>query len=388
MTESTAAIIVAAGRGTRAGPGQPKQWRLLAGRPMLAWTLDAFRTAGLTRLILVIHPDDHPLAEPLLRQGEMLVTGGADRASSVRNALEALSNAPPARVLIHDAARPLISQEVIQGVLDALAYTQGAAPALPVIDALWRGEDGQVQDTARRDGLFRAQTPQGFHYAAIRAAHHAHQGPAADDVEIARAAGLSVTITQGSEDNFKLTYASDFARAAQILGMRQGQMMDIRLGNGYDVHRFTTGDGCWLCGVLVPHERALDGHSDADVGMHALTDAIYGALAAGDIGRHFPPSDPQWKGAASHIFLRHAVDLAAKHGYRIANCDVTLVCERPKIGPHADAMRTALADIIGCDRDRVSVKATTSERLGFTGREEGIAALATACLIGPGKDTA
>ena len=382
MTERLAAIIVAAGRGTRAGPGGPKQWRRLAGRPVLAWTLDAFRKAGIARLVLAIHPEDRAQAEALLRPGEIAVTGGADRAASVRAALEALSDSPPDLVLIHDGARPLVSRAVIAGVITALQDSEGAAPALPVIDALWRGQDGLVQDTAPRDGLYRAQTPQGFHFAAILNAHRAHSGPAADDVEIARAAGISVAITPGCEDNFKLTYAPDFARAARLIGAGTGpQNMDIRLGNGYDVHRFTAGEGCWLCGVLVPHDRALQGHSDADVGMHALTDAIYGALAQGDIGRHFPPSDPQWKGAASHIFLRHAVDLAASMGFRISNCDVTLVCERPRIGPHAAAMQEKLSEITGLDVTRISVKATTSERLGFTGREEGIAALATACLI-------
>jgi len=197
-------------------------------------------------------------------------------------------------------------------------------------------------------------------------------------VEVARAAGLPVTIVTGSEDNLKLTYPADFARAEALL---KGRAMDIRLGNGYDVHAFTDGDHCWLCGVKVPHSKGLLGHSDADVGMHALTDAIYGALAEGDIGRHFPPSDPQWKGAASEIFLRHAVELAATRGFRISNCDVTLVCERPKIGPHAGAMQAALAAIMGLEPGRISVKATTSERLGFTGREEGIAAIATACLV-------
>jgi 2-C-methyl-D-erythritol 4-phosphate cytidylyltransferase/2-C-methyl-D-erythritol 2,4-cyclodiphosphate synthase len=267
-------------------------------------------------------------------------------------------------------------------VLAALEQAQAAAPALAVVDALWRGTPTDiVAHSVSRDGLFRAQTPQGFGFATILSAHRAHNGDAPDDVEIARAAGTPVVITAGSEDNLKLTYPADFARAERLLCERDAGMTDIRLGNGYDVHAFTDGDGCWLCGVKVPHHRALLGHSDADVGMHALTDAIYGALAEGDIGRHFPPSDPQWKGAASHIFLRHAVALAAERGYRVANCDVTLICERPKIGPHAGAMQAALAEIMGLEVGRISVKATTSERLGFTGREEGIAAIATACLV-------
>jgi 2-C-methyl-D-erythritol 4-phosphate cytidylyltransferase/2-C-methyl-D-erythritol 2,4-cyclodiphosphate synthase len=253
---------------------------------------------------------------------------------------------------------------------------------LAVTDALWRGSGGLVAGTQPRDGLYRAQTPQGFHYQALVAAHAAHPGGAADDVEVARAAGLRVVITPGHEDNLKITTPEDFARAERIL-QKQGLGMDIRLGNGYDVHRFGDGDHVMLCGVRVPHGRGLVGHSDADVGMHAVTDAIYGALAMGDIGRHFPPSDPQWKGAASHIFLRHAVGLAAEHGFRISNIDCTLVCEYPKIGPHAAAMQAEMAAIMGLEGSRVSVKATTSERLGFTGREEGIAALATATLVKP-----
>lgn len=373
---TTAAVIVAAGRGSRAGGDVPKQWQMLAGRPVLAHTIDAFRTQ-VERIVVVIHPDDRARAEPVAA-GCDLVVGGATRDQSVRNALEALSGSEVGHVLIHDGARPLVSPAVIGRVLAALAMHPGAAPALPVTDALWRGAEGLVAGTQDRGGLWRAQTPQGFRFDAILAAHRAHLGTAADDVEVARAAGLDVAIVEGEEANLKLTFAADFVRAEAIL---KGRGMDVRLGNGYDVHAFTEGDGVWLCGVKVPHGRALLGHSDADVGMHALTDAIYGALAEGDIGRHFPPSDPQWKGAASHIFLRHAADLMRARGYALANCDVTLVCERPKIGPHAAAMQAALAEIMGVDAGRVSVKATTSERLGFTGREEGIAALATACLV-------
>ncbi len=382
MRQDIATIIVAAGRGTRAGGDLPKQWQMLAGQLVLAWTLQALRAAGLVRLVLVVHADDLERVRALDLSGVQVVTGGATRTASVRAALEALAAAPPARVLIHDGARPFVSADVVAGVLAALDTASAAAPALAVVDALWRGSDsGQVAHPVSRDGLFRAQTPQGFDFAVILSAHRAHAGDAPDDVEIARAAGLGVAITAGSEDNLKLTYPADFARAERLLRERTTPVTDIRLGNGYDVHAFTEGDGCWLCGVKVPHDRALLGHSDADVGMHALTDAIYGALAEGDIGRHFPPSDPQWKGAASHIFLRHAVALAATRGYRVANCDVTLICERPKIGPHAGAMQAALAEIMGLEVGRISVKATTSERLGFTGREEGIAAIATACLV-------
>ena len=237
---------------------------------------------------------------------------------------------------------------------------------------------GLVSGTVDRAGLYRAQTPQAFRFAPILAAHRTHLGGALDDVEVALAAGLDVAIVEGDDSNLKLTYPGDFARAEAIL---KGRKMDVRMGNGYDVHAFCPGDHVWLCGVRVPHSKGLLGHSDADVGMHALTDAIYGALAEGDIGRHFPPSDPQWKGAASHIFLAHAIALARSRGFDLGNCDVTLVCEHPKIGPHALAMQAELARIMAVDPGRVSVKATTSERLGFTGREEGIAALATATLV-------
>ncbi|PYF13096.1 2-C-methyl-D-erythritol 2,4-cyclodiphosphate synthase [Rhodobacter viridis] len=377
---TVAVIIVAAGRGTRAGEGLPKQWRDLAGRPVLAQTVEAF--AGVGRILVVLHPDDMGLGMDLLGGSVVLVAGGATRSESVKNALEALEGSDVTRVLIHDGARPLVPASVTAAVLSALDTTPGAAPALPVTDALWRGENGLVAGTQDREGLYRAQTPQGFRFPDILAAHRAHPGGAADDVEVARHAGLSVAIVPGHEDNLKITYAPDFARAEAILRERKGLTMDVRLGNGYDVHAFCEGDHVWLCGVKVPHTKALLGHSDADVGMHALTDAIYGALAEGDIGRHFPPTDPQWKGAASWIFLEHAAKLAKSKGFRIGNADVTLICERPKVGPHAIAMAAELARIMDVEPSRVSVKATTSERLGFTGREEGIASIATVTLIG------
>ena len=371
-----AAIITAAGRGSRAGDGPPKQWRALAGDSVLARSIRAF--AAFPRIVVTLAPEDMARGVEELSGPVTLIAGGATRSESVRAALESLEGSGVTHVLIHDGARPLVPAEVIAGVVDALqAGAPAAAPALPVTDALWRADDGRVTAAASREGLFRAQTPQGFALDAILAAHRAHPQGAADDVELALAAGVPVTVTPGDEDNLKLTYAPDFARAERILGAK----MDIRLGNGYDVHAFTAGDHVWLCGVRIPHDKALLGHSDADVGMHALTDAIYGALAQGDIGRHFPPSDPQWKGAESHIFLRHAAGLAGQMGYRISNADVTLICERPKIGPHAQAMMQRLAEITGIAPDRISVKATTSERLGFTGREEGIAAIATATLI-------
>lgn len=375
---TTAAIIVAAGRGLRAGGGVPKQWRPLGGVPVAARALAAFRAAGIGRLVLVHHPDDRAEAEAAAGDAR-LVQGGATRSESVRAALEALDGSGVERVLIHDAARPLVPQAVIARVVDALATHAAAAPGLPVTDALWRGREGFVEATVDRGGLWAAQTPQGFRFAAILAAHRAHPGGAADDVEVARAAGLAVAIVPGAAENLKITRPEDFARAERLLG----GPMDIRTGTGFDVHAFGPGDHVMLCGVAVPHGRGLAGHSDADVGMHALTDAIYGALADGDIGRHFPPSDPQWKGAASEIFLSHAAARARERGFRLSNCDVTLVCEGPRIGPHAGAMQARLAAILGIEPGRVSIKATTSERLGFTGREEGIAALASVTLVAP-----
>ncbi|WP_313137345.1 bifunctional 2-C-methyl-D-erythritol 4-phosphate cytidylyltransferase/2-C-methyl-D-erythritol 2,4-cyclodiphosphate synthase [Paracoccus jeotgali] len=370
-----AVIITAAGRGTRLG-GEPKQWRDLGGDSVLARSIAAFD--GFSRIIVVLHPDDMARGVAELSGRVTLIAGGATRSDSVRAGLLALSGSGVRHVLIHDGARPLVSAAVIAGVVSALqAGGQAAAPALAVTDALWRGEDARVTGTQPREGLFRAQTPQGFALDAILAAHRAFPEGAADDVELALRAGIEVAITPGDEDNLKLTYGPDFDRARRILG----DAMDIRLGNGFDVHAFAEGDQVVLCGVRLPHERGLAGHSDADVGMHALTDAIYGALAEGDIGRHFPPSDPQWRGADSAVFLRHAVALAGERGFRIGNADVTLICEFPKIGPHARAMQDRLAEITGTDADRISVKATTSERLGFTGRGEGIACIATVTLL-------
>lgn len=371
-----ATIIVAAGRGTRAGGAVPKQWRRLAGRRVADWSFAAFRDhPRVGRVVVVLHPDDMGQVEGL--EGAIIATGGASRDASVAAGLEALAPDAPDLVLIHDVARPLVTPEVIDRVIAALDEAPGAAPALAITDALWTGADDRVTGTRERAGLYRAQTPQGFRFAAILAAHRAHPGGAADDVEVARHAGLDVAIVRGDERNLKITGPEDFARAENMMRER----MDIRMGLGYDVHAFEPGEACILCGVAVPHDRKLKGHSDADVGMHALTDAIYGALAQGDIGQHFPPSEPEWKGAASDIFLRHAIGLAREMGYELSNCDVTLICERPKIGPHAGAMRAELARIMEVDPDTVSVKATTSERLGFTGREEGIAAQALATLV-------
>ncbi len=375
---TTAAIIVAAGRGTRAGGEEPKQWQTIAGCRVIDRTVGTF--AGLKELdhiVLVLHPDDldrYPASDRI-----PVVTGGETRMQSVRNGLEFLADAGIDHVLIHDVARCCTKSGHILSVLHALQNgpKKAVAPALPVTDALWRGVEGRVTGTQDRTGLYRAQTPQGFDFNTILAAHQAHSGTASDDVEVALAAGIEVHILPGDEDNLKITTAEDFMRAEKILE----NQMDIRVGSGYDVHRFGPGDHVVLCGVVIPFERGLQGHSDADVGLHALTDAIYGALAEGDIGRHFPPSDPQWKGAESHIFLRHAVDLAHVKGYVISNLDITLICEQPKVTPHAEAMILALSSVTGLAPDRISVKATTTERLGFTGRAEGIAAQATATLV-------
>ncbi len=373
---TTAALIVAAGRGRRAGGDLPKQWQDLAGKTVLHHSVEAM-SRHCDIVAIVIHPDDQDLLATTELTPDIIVHGGATRDASVRAGLEALQTHAPQHVLIHDGARPLVPAEVVQAVKDALQTHKGAAPALPVTDALWTGKGDLVTGVQDRDGLYRAQTPQGFHFDAILAAHANRDTPAADDVQVARDAGLDVAIVQGHEDNIKITSPGDHARAEQI--MRSA--MDIRLGNGFDVHKFGPGDHVWLCGVKVAHNHALVGHSDADVGMHAVTDAIYGALGQGDIGQHFPPSDPQWKGAESHIFLRHAVALAGAHGLKVSNVDCTLICEFPKIGPHQGAMKDALADIMGLPADRISVKATTSETLGFTGRGEGIASLATVTLV-------
>ncbi len=370
-----AGIIVAGGRGTRLG-GAPKQWRPVGGRPLAEHAVRGLAAAGLAPLILVHPSDETEEARRIL--GVRLVPGGATRADSVRQGLEALAADPPDAVLIHDAARPCLSPALVARVVEALRHHDGAAPAVPVTDALWRGA-AQVEAAVPRDGLWRAQTPQGFRFVPILAAHRAHSGEAADDVEVARAAGLHVAIVPGEEDNLKVTHPGDLERAARILEAR----MEVRTGHGYDVHAFGPGDLVMLCGVPVPHDRGLLAHSDGDVGLHALTDAILGALAAGDIGQHFPPSDPRWKGAASLQFLEHARHLASEAGFRVTHADVTLVCEAPKIGPHAPAMKATVAGALGLSPDAVSVKATTSERLGFTGRREGIAALATATLVRP-----
>ncbi len=372
------AIIVAAGRGLRAGGDVPKQWQAVAGKPVLAWTLNRFLNhPEITNIVLVTHPDDAARLAALNLPGRVTTTHGGDtRAASVLNGLAA---AMGDIALIHDVARPCVTDQIISDVIHATRDTGAAAPALQVTDALWQG-DTHVTGTQDRSGLYRAQTPQGFVLAKILKAHQQFQGVAADDVEVARAAGTTVKIVPGDENNLKITTANDFARAQTLL---EAPMIDVRTGNGFDVHRFGEGDHVMLCGVAIPHDRGLQGHSDADVGLHTITDAIYGALGEGDIGQHFPPSDPQWKGAESHIFLTHAVQLAKSKGFTLTHVDCTLICEHPKIGPHTSTLRAKLQTLLGIDLDRISVKATTSERLGFTGRGEGIACMATATLVKP-----
>jgi 2-C-methyl-D-erythritol 4-phosphate cytidylyltransferase/2-C-methyl-D-erythritol 2,4-cyclodiphosphate synthase len=373
----TAGVIVAAGRGERLGGVIPKQYLRLGAGTVLGRAVAALLAhPGLDPVQVVIHPADRALYDAALPPDPRLrppVAGAETRAGSVLAGLEALAPEAPDRVLIHDAARPFASPALVAAVLAALDEAPAALPALPVVDALWHAVGGRATAPVPRAGLHRAQTPQGFHFAAILAAHRAHPGGALDDVVVAHAAGLDIRIVPGDEANYKITTAADLARARSA--------MDIRTGHGFDVHAFGPGDRVTLCGVPIPFDRALVGHSDADVGLHALTDAVFGALAEGDIGTWFPPSDPAWHGAASEVFLKKALERATARGFAVTHLDCTLICEAPRIGPHAGAMRGAVAGIAGIEADRISIKATTSERLGFTGRGEGIAALATATLV-------
>ncbi len=385
---STAAIIVAAGRGTRLGGPVPKQYQRLGVAPgaemVLTRTLRAaLACAELDAVLVAIHPDAAemyaaavaPLDDPRLLPP---VHGGAERSDTVRLALEALAARTPEVVLIHDAARPFASPALYRALADHARTGEGAIAAEPVVDALWREADGLADAPAPRAGLWRAQTPQAFPFDALLRAHQAGGPPALDDAEVFRRAGGRVRLIPGEPENFKITTTADLARAERIL---EAGMSDIRVGHGFDVHRFCPGDQVWLCGVAIPHDRGLEGHSDADVGLHALADAIYGAIGDGDIGQHFPPSDPRWKGAESHIFLRHAGERVAARGGRIANVDVTLLCERPKIAPHSTAMKARIGELLGLEPDRISIKATTMERMGFVGREEGMGAMATATVV-------
>ncbi|HEX4028699.1 MAG TPA: bifunctional 2-C-methyl-D-erythritol 4-phosphate cytidylyltransferase/2-C-methyl-D-erythritol 2,4-cyclodiphosphate synthase [Rhizomicrobium sp.] len=371
-----AVLIVAAGKGARAGTDLPKQYERLAGKPMLRRTVEAFRGYAVQ---VVIGPGQEELAAEVLAGLSLPapVQGGATRQQSVKLGLEALAANAPDFVLIHDAARPLISRKVTEDVVKALeAGADGALPMVAASDTLRRRDADGRWTLVPRDNLYRAQTPQGFVFDKILKAHRDHAGEdVTDDVALAELAGLKVEMVEGEEKNIKVTRKEDFALAESFLGSG-----DVRSASGYDVHKFTQGDHIWLCGVEVAHSHALEGHSDADVGLHAITDALLGAIGEGDIGQHFPPTDARWKGAPSWKFLDHAAGLVAARGGVINHVDVTIICERPKVGPHRDAMKARIAEILKIDPGRVSVKATTTEGLGFTGRREGIAAQAIATV--------
>lgn len=390
---TAAALIVAAGRGRRVGGYPPKQYRPLRGRAVLAHGVRRFAVhPRIDRVRVVIDPDDRPLYDDAVRtnadalEGKLLtpVGGGASRQESVRLGLESLCDTAPPAVLIHDGARPLVSAAVIDGVLGALATHDGAIPALAVSDSLMRAPPGggAVAGTVPRDGLWRAQTPQGFRYHAILEAHRAARGESlSDDAAVAAHAGLRVVLTSGDEDNLKITTENDLARASRVLAHgAPAAACETRVGTGFDVHRFGPGDHVMLCGVAVPHERGVIGHSDGDVALHALVDALLGAVAAGDIGMHFPPADEAWRDADSARFVTRALDLLAEREAVIGHVDLTLICQRPRIGPYRDAMTARLAALLGLPPDRIGLKATTTEGLGFTGRGEGIAAQAVATV--------
>jgi 2-C-methyl-D-erythritol 4-phosphate cytidylyltransferase/2-C-methyl-D-erythritol 2,4-cyclodiphosphate synthase len=395
-TPKVAVVIVAAGRGERAGQAAdaPKQYRRIGGRPIIARTLDAFLGhAAIGPIAVVIHPDDGDFLRAAIgdREGKVIVAhGGITRQDSVRLGLAALRDHDPRKVLIHDAARPFVDTALIDRVIAAIGERQAALPVLPVAETLKRADaDELVCETVSRDGLYLAQTPQGFPYWPINAAHEkayrAGKTGFTDDAAIAEWTKMAVRIVPGSPDNVKLTWARDIAMADQRLSGSASAFPDVRTGNGYDVHAFEPGDHVVLCGVAIPHGKKLSGHSDADVALHALTDALLATCGAGDIGTHFPPSDRQWRGAASHIFVDHAARLVRNRGGRIANADITVIAEAPRIGPHRAAMVAALADMLAISPDRISVKATTNEKLGFVGREEGIAAIATVSVVYPGS---
>jgi 2-C-methyl-D-erythritol 4-phosphate cytidylyltransferase / 2-C-methyl-D-erythritol 2,4-cyclodiphosphate synthase len=378
---STYALVLAAGRGARFGGVLPKQYSPLAGTTVLRHAVAAFahheRIAGIQ---MVIRPEDRNIYEDALAGLDLPppVAGGAERQDSVRLGLEALAPLNPERVLIHDGARPFPDAAMIDRVIDALDAAPAAIPGLPLGDTIKRVADGVIAATVNRSGLWRVQTPQGFHFDAILAAHRAAAGKAlTDDAAVAEAAGIAPLIVAGSEANLKITTTDDLAAAERLIAARQP---DVRVGQGFDVHPFGPGEGLMVCGVWIPHTAGVVGHSDADVGLHALTDAVLGAIGAGDIGMHFPPSDPQWKGASSDRFLAHAIGLVRARGGSVAALDVTIICERPRIGTHRAAMVERVAAIAGIAADRVSIKATTTENLGFTGRGEGIAAQAVATV--------
>jgi 2-C-methyl-D-erythritol 4-phosphate cytidylyltransferase/2-C-methyl-D-erythritol 2,4-cyclodiphosphate synthase len=381
------AVIVAAGKGLRAGQPVPKQFAPYQGSSVLRVAAEALLAAGADRLVVAIPEGADALAgECLAGLPVAFVTGGATRQDSVRAALEVLADSPPDFVLIHDAARPDCPAEVVERLLAALDNHPAAIPVLPVVDSIAVADGGLMAGSADRDLLRRVQTPQAFRFPDIIGAHRTWNGDtnAGDDAQVAQAAGLPIALVEGDERLRKLTYAADFARHSEDSSESKLKMSLLsyhRNGIGFDVHRLVSGEELWLCGIRIEHEKGLSGHSDADVGLHALVDAILGACAAGDIGQHFPPSDPQWRGAPSSRFVEHAVTLAAERGFAIGNVDVTLICEAPKIGPHRDAMRARLAELLKVGIEAVSVKATTTEGLGFTGRGEGIAAQAVATLV-------
>jgi 2-C-methyl-D-erythritol 4-phosphate cytidylyltransferase / 2-C-methyl-D-erythritol 2,4-cyclodiphosphate synthase len=386
---STAVIIVAAGAGLRVGGDIPKQYQLIGGEPVLRHTLRAFLSHPDVTTVQVVIGDGHrPLYDEAITGLDGLpapVQGGATRQESVFNGLKAVASPGVDKVLIHDAARPFIDAATISAVISKLDEMPGCIPASAVADTLKRVEAGVITGTVDRAGLWGAQTPQGFRMADIVQAHEAASRSGrtdfTDDASIAEWAGLAVAIVPGKPENKKITTAEDLREADQRLKTGNMHMLtDIRVGHGYDVHAFEDGDHVILCGVKIPHKKKLKCHSDADVGLHTITDAIYGALSEGDIGKHFPPTDPQWKGAESWIFLDHAAKMVRDRGGQIAHVDLTLICQAPKMRPYVDAMRESVASIIGIDVGRVSVKATTTEWLGFTGREEGIAAAATATI--------
>ena len=373
-------MVVAAGQGLRAGQPLPKQFARWRGKPVVRHSVEALAAAGVAPIVVAIPEGADEIALAALSgiAGVRLITGGATRQRSVRLGLESLADDEPEHVLIHDAARPNLPAAVIARLIDALNVQQAAIPVLPVVDSLAQEEQGMMGAAANRDVLRRVQTPQAFAFPAILAAHRAWKGEAnaGDDAQVARAAGIEVMLLAGDEALQKLTYPSDFGANDFAPGAPP-----LRVGTGYDVHRLADGEELWLCGIRIDHPQGLAGHSDADVAIHALVDALLGAIGAGDIGQHFPPSDPQWRGAASHHFLAHAAALVGDAGYTVGNVDLTIICESPKIGPHREAMRTRLAELLGIDSAQVSVKATTTEQLGFTGRGEGIAAQALATLI-------
>lgn len=393
--KSIAVIVVAAGKGERARGGnylEPKQYQAIAGRPVLSRTIDAFLAhEAISHIVTVIHGEHGERYAALGLSDDRLlapVMGGATRQASVLEGLKALAPMRPDLVLIHDAARPFVSEALINAVTAALAQFDGALPALPLTDTIKRSLDGrEVVATEDRRLLAAAQTPQGFRFGQIFSAHMRAgtvRREFTDDAEIAEWAGLRVALVPGNRDNIKITHPDDFARAERILG--DSMKTETRIGTGYDVHSFVPGDHVWLGGVKIPHHSGLNGHSDSDVALHALTDALLGSIGEGDIGVHFPPSDPQWKGAASTIFLRHAGNLIAKRGGRIVNLDVTIVAEAPRIAAHAPAMCAVIAETLGISADRVAVKATTNEKLGFLGREEGIVSIASASVELPRID--